>query len=270
MVILLLLFFFIKKRHYSHWFHGLLFVIFLCILFYIAEPVFIRSQCKLGHVTFTNRYEVSHCTWCHCFNGKIVCLKRNSNGKKSLLCSRCSRIPSRECTYCQIPHNRSSIVPINHEISMNRSKIGECITCHCTNQGSVHCKYLEATICQNVVECEKTMVKLPKTDCSYCVGSAPKKFNLSYSEITLHCLCKTPGHFKCNYSALFGGVIEYKRMCSGEVCTQLNQTKGKEILHYCIGQNSFITLTQVAILGQKKSDRVSDIYTGSVRLHLRW
>ena len=93
---------------------------------FIAEAV---QSCKLGHVSFTKRYEVSHCTYCLClFRGKIICLKRHSNRKTSFLCTRCSRIPSRACSYCQIPYNRSSIVPVNHEIPMNRSKTGICLS----------------------------------------------------------------------------------------------------------------------------------------------
>ena len=109
---------------------------------------------------------------------------------------------------------------------MNQSKVGECTSCQCTEQGSIQCKYLDATVCRNVTECEKVLITLPKRKCSYCVGSAPKVFYLSNNKFTLSCFCTTLGHFDCSYSKLIGGIIEYNQTCSDEECTRLYQKNG--------------------------------------------
>ena len=180
------------------------------------------SLCEIQGRKFNSVFIFSKCSFCRCFqHDQVNCYTRLFNGTVKTQCKDCKLLPSRKCTYCQTPYNRKTRVQANYEIPLNRSKVGDCITCQCTDQGSVRCKYLEATVCRNVFECEKVLRFVPKTNCSYCVGIAPKRFFLG-DDLLLSCQCVSQGRFACLYRKKLG-TFDFGGRCLGQNCFKITR-----------------------------------------------
>uniref|UniRef100_A0A7M5WI02 G-protein coupled receptors family 2 profile 2 domain-containing protein n=2 Tax=Clytia hemisphaerica TaxID=252671 RepID=A0A7M5WI02_9CNID len=187
-----------------------------------------RGVMKRGF-RFQTRYELSHCSYCLCnnTNGYSTCYKKGLNGIAKEKCSKCSTIIKEPCSYCEKPGNRSIIIPSMRSVNFGNET--ECISCNCTKQGTISCRYkdIRQPICGNTQDCETLLARLPKHQCTYCVDplNGQKKipltsWNVQIGSDNFKCVCSYEGDLVCSTDERINGFM-YSVQCSKENCTNL-------------------------------------------------
>ena len=185
--------------------------------------------------SFKTRIDLSHCSYCLCnnTNGQATCYKRNLNdGNAVQTCSKCMFMIKKHCSYCEKPGNRSILIPSDHSIDLGNST--ECISCNCTQQGTVSCRYkdIQQPICRGTRECETLLETLPKRQCPCCVDplNGQKKAPLTTWSARIgrdyfKCSCSYRGDLECLAEKKIDQ-FSYSVQCSGGNCTKLITNPG--------------------------------------------
>ncbi|XP_066910262.1 uncharacterized protein [Clytia hemisphaerica] len=114
------------------------------------------TYCKIDDVEFHHRntHIISQCTYCTCneTTEEVSCYKWYKGPTESrlqTLCENCTSLPvETDCSYCENPSNSSQIVSSGQSLTLALSD--DCISCQCTLEGSIKCRYHNSTMCEGL------------------------------------------------------------------------------------------------------------------------